>query len=59
MGIIFLLSKVKLKAPRNRPERSEGGRGIALLFLDLSARRGKPVPNVQEAGWAPGPAGRV
>ena len=48
----------------------EGGRGIALLFQDLSARRGwvvsitprshftpgkDPVPIVQEAGWAPGP----
>jgi hypothetical protein len=46
-----------------------GGRGIALLFLDLGARRGwvvstmpRPlypgkdlVPIVQEAGWAPGP----
>src|SRR5215467_7130556 len=44
-------------------------RGIAPLFLDLGARRGvwsaprpgrftpgkDPVPNVQEAGWAPGP----
>jgi hypothetical protein len=46
-----------------------GSRGIALLFLDLGARRGgwsaprhgrftpgkDPVPIVQEAGWAPGP----
>jgi hypothetical protein len=45
------------------------GRGIALLFLDLSARRGgwsaplpgsftpgkDPVPIVQEDVWAPGP----
>jgi hypothetical protein len=46
-----------------------GGRGIALLFIDLGTRRGgwsaprpgrftpskDPVPIVQEAGWAPGP----
>jgi hypothetical protein len=64
-----LQQKVKLGVPRNRPEGPEGGRGIALLFLDLGARRagwsaprpghftpGKdPVPIVQEAGWAPGP----
>jgi hypothetical protein len=57
------------KVPRNRPEGTEAGRSIALLFLDLGARRewvvsttprslypGKDsVPIVQEAGWAPGP----
>jgi hypothetical protein len=32
--------KVKVKVPCNRPKGSEGGRGIALLFLDLGARRG-------------------
>ena len=47
-----------------------GSRGIALLFLDHSTRRGRgvsvmprllftsgkdPVPIVQEAGWTPGP----
>jgi hypothetical protein len=46
-----------------------GGRGIAILFLDLGARSGgwsaprpgrftpgkDPVPIVQEAGWEPGP----
>jgi hypothetical protein len=46
-----------------------GSRGIALLILDLGARRGwvvsttprpvypgkDPVPIVQEVGWAPGP----
>ena len=44
-----------------------GGRGIALLFQDLGARRGvsgqqhapatgkDPVPTVQEAEWALGP----
>jgi hypothetical protein len=46
-----------------------GSRGIALLILNLGARRGgwsaprpgrftpgkDPVPIVQEAGWAPGP----
>jgi hypothetical protein len=31
---------VKVKVTRNRPEGPEGGRGIALLFLDLGARRG-------------------
>jgi hypothetical protein len=31
---------VKVKVPRNRPEGPEWGRGIALLFLDLGARRG-------------------
>jgi hypothetical protein len=55
---------VKVKVPRNRPEGPEGGRGIALLFLDLGTRRGgwsaprpgrftpgkDPVPIVQEAG---------
>jgi hypothetical protein len=30
----------KVKVPRNRLETPEGGRGIALLFLDLGARRG-------------------
>jgi hypothetical protein len=33
----------KIKVPRNRPEGPEGGgggRGLALLFLDLGARRG-------------------
>jgi hypothetical protein len=53
-----------------RPDGPEGGGGrvVALLFLDLGARRGgwsaprpgrftpgkDPVPIVQEAGWAPG-----
>jgi hypothetical protein len=32
--------KVTVEVPRNRPEGPEGGRGIALLFLDLGARRG-------------------
>jgi hypothetical protein len=32
--------KVKVMLPRKRPEGSEGGRGIALLFCDLGARRG-------------------
>jgi hypothetical protein len=57
------------KVPHNRPEGPEGGRGIALLFLDLGARRSgwsaprpgrftpekEPVPIVQEAWWARGP----
>jgi hypothetical protein len=66
---ILLKEPVKVKVPRNMPEGPEGGRGIAVLFLDLGARRGgwsapRPdrfthgkdlVPIVQEAGWAPGP----
>jgi hypothetical protein len=35
-----LTEMVKVNVPRNRPEGPEGGRGIALLFLDLGARRG-------------------
>jgi hypothetical protein len=33
---------IKVKVPRNRPEGPEGwgGRGTALLFLDLGTRRG-------------------
>jgi hypothetical protein len=31
--------KVKIKVRRKRPKGSEGGRGIALLFPDLGARR--------------------
>jgi hypothetical protein len=52
----------------SRPEGPEGGRGIALHFLDLGTRGGgwsaprpgrftpgkDPVPIVQEGGWAPG-----
>jgi hypothetical protein len=42
--VIFVLTpvywKVKVKIPCNCPKDPEGGRGIALLFLDLSARRG-------------------
>jgi hypothetical protein len=30
----------KVKVPRNRTEGPEGGRGIALLFLDLGATKG-------------------
>jgi hypothetical protein len=62
--LIYLATNVKVKVPRNRPGSPEGGRGIALLFLDLGARRGwvvsttpRPlypgkdlVPIVQEAG---------
>jgi hypothetical protein len=59
----------KGKGTPNIHKGPERGRGIALLFLDLDARRGgwsapcpgrftpgkDPVPIVQEAGWAPGP----
>jgi hypothetical protein len=69
----YTFSKVKVKVPHNRPEGIEGGSGIALLFLDLGARRGgwsaprpgrftpgkDPVPIVKEVGWAPGRAGRM
>jgi hypothetical protein len=61
--------QVKVKVPRNRPKGPEGGRGVALLFPDLGARREwvfsttppplypreRPSTRVQEAGWAPGP----
>jgi hypothetical protein len=58
------------RSPYNRPRRAHrGSKGIALLILDLGARRGRwsaprpgcftprkyQVPIVQEAGWAPGP----
>jgi hypothetical protein len=63
-----LIWYIKLKVPRNRTESPEGGRSIALHFLDPCARRGwvvnttprslypgtDPVPIVQEVGWAPG-----
>jgi hypothetical protein len=57
-------------SPYNRPQRAQrGSRGIALHILDLGAWRGwvvsttprplypreRPVPIIQEAGWAPGP----
>jgi hypothetical protein len=40
MIVGVLKVKVKVKVPRNRPDGPEGGRGIALLFHDLGARRG-------------------
>jgi hypothetical protein len=61
---------VNVKQSRYRPEQAQRvGRGIALLFRDLGARRGgwpasrpgrftpgkDPVPTVQEVGWASGP----
>ena len=64
--------KVKVKWSRYRPGVGQRvGRGIALLFRDRGTRRGwvvsstprphftpgkDPVPILQEAGWAPGPA---
>jgi hypothetical protein len=39
----FIMGKdlwLKLKVPHNRPKGPEGGRGVALLFLDLGTRRG-------------------
>jgi hypothetical protein len=67
-SLINRCSFSKVTVPHNTPE-GPGGRGIALLFLDLGARRGgwsaprpgrstpgkDPVPIVQEAGWAAGP----
>jgi len=63
---------VKVKWSRYRTSVAQRvGRGIALLFHDRGTRRGwvvssmtrphftpgkEPVPIVQEAGWAPGPA---
>jgi hypothetical protein len=40
VAVATKFGKVKVKVPRNRPKGPEGGRGIALLFLDLVARRG-------------------
>jgi hypothetical protein len=38
---LYIIYSVKVKVPRNRPEGpGGGGRGIALLLLDLGARRG-------------------
>jgi hypothetical protein len=39
-GLLASPKHVELKVPRNRPEGPEERRGIALLFLDLCARRG-------------------
>jgi hypothetical protein len=55
--------------PLTEPKARRGDRGIALLSLDLGARRGgwsaprlsrftpgkEAVPIVHDAGWAPGP----
>jgi hypothetical protein len=40
---VMLETFKKVKVPRDRPEGPEGGRGIALLFLDLGTRRGWAV----------------
>jgi hypothetical protein len=34
------VSKYKVEVPRNRPEDPERGRGVALIFPDLGARKG-------------------
>ena len=68
---MYLYIYIKVKWSRYRPGVAQRvGRGIALLFHDRGTRRewvvsstprphftpGKdPVPNLQEAGWAPGP----
>ena len=70
-SVIMLCFHVKVKCSYYRPSVAwRVGRGIALLLRDHGTRRGwvvssKPqlhftpgkdlVPNVQEAGWAPGP----
>jgi len=70
--ITLIFKNVKVKWSRYRPDVSwRVGRGIALLFHDRGTRRGwvvsstplpqfipgnDPVPVLQEAGWAPGPA---
>jgi len=67
--------KVKVKWSRYRPGVAQRvGRGIALLFHDCGTRRGmsgqqhgpaalyareRPIPIVQEGGWAPGPVWRA
>jgi hypothetical protein len=64
-----VMTQGERKSTANRPKGSQGSRGIALLFLDLSTGRGEgsapcprhltprkePVSNVQEAGWAQEP----
>jgi hypothetical protein len=68
---LYLKKKVKVKWSRYRPAVAQRvGRGLALLFHDRGTRRwwvvsrtprqhftpGKDsVPNLEEAGWAPGP----
>jgi hypothetical protein len=37
--------RVKVKVPLKDPKSQNGGRGTALLFLDLGARRGWVVSN--------------
>jgi hypothetical protein len=49
----------KVKVPRNRPEGPEGGRGIALLFLDLSARRGWVISTTPRLLYPQGQSGHV
>jgi hypothetical protein len=46
----------KVKVPRNKPEGPEGGggRGIALLYLDLGARRGWVISNTLRPLTTPG-----
>jgi hypothetical protein len=67
LGRVSGVTNRRDKATTNRTEGTEGGRGKALLFLDLGTRRcgwsaprpgrfttGKdPVPIVQEVGWIP------
>jgi hypothetical protein len=62
-------SKKKLKVPLTESKAQWGGRGIALLFIDLGARMGRwssprlgrftpgedPITIIREAGWAPEP----
>jgi hypothetical protein len=52
----------KVKVPCNRPEGPEGGRVIAVLFLDLGARRGWVVSTMPRPLYPrerPGQAHRV
>jgi hypothetical protein len=68
------VSHIKGKGtPRNRPEGPEGGRGTALIFLDLGTRRGnvvsttprplypgkEPVPTYRRLSGPHGRSGRV
>jgi hypothetical protein len=69
IGQLFVHHQLRVKVPLTDPKAPNRGIGIALLFLDLSARRGglsaprpgrftpgkDPVHILQEAEWAPGP----
>jgi hypothetical protein len=49
-----LEERIKVKVPHNRPEGPEGGRGIALLFLDLGTGRGWVASTTPWLPYTPG-----